>query len=361
MSRLFSEDVDSENYTHSLSMNEQTKQLHKGTSISSWRDLLRDILNRPCERQRLFNTVNVQPITLQRWLQKSSKPRLANLLQVADALPEYREHFHELLRAEKGLLRNESGKNRQEPQLEIPATFYQRVLALRAEKQEHLRYWAMSSLLLRQIVEQMDGGQRSMAAWFSKCMPLSGADQKVHSLRMCQAHSTIPEYNFLEHRSLFLGIEAAEGQAVSTFHPVMYLQQGEVGCPRSLSPVVPHVSAAIYPILDLGRVAGALTIISLRPQDFSLPLRAHLFENYAALYSLALQSEDFYPPSEIALGGLPTYAVQQRYLIDFRHRVQRLMIISNQQGQPLSISDAEDRIWQELESELLRLALEEER
>jgi len=65
---------------------------------SSWRELLKDIIRNPAERERIATEVGVHPLTLQRWTSGESIPRPHNLKQLLAALPkQYRDQFHSLL------------------------------------------------------------------------------------------------------------------------------------------------------------------------------------------------------------------------------------------------------------------------
>src|SRR5579883_2024761 len=56
----------------------------------SWRELLGKIIADPQERQRLADTLNINPITLTRWATHKSNPRPDNLRPLIEVLPQYR-------------------------------------------------------------------------------------------------------------------------------------------------------------------------------------------------------------------------------------------------------------------------------
>jgi len=62
-----------------------------------WRELLGWIANDPVGMQRLVQSLGVRDITIRRWVKKESDPRPQNLRRLLIALPEYREHFVELI------------------------------------------------------------------------------------------------------------------------------------------------------------------------------------------------------------------------------------------------------------------------
>ena len=85
------------------------------SEVSSWRDLLRIIINSPRERERLANEVGVSSVTISRWGIGNFEPRPQSLQRLIHVVPsEYREEFHALVA-------------REYPHLANPASFFRAV------------------------------------------------------------------------------------------------------------------------------------------------------------------------------------------------------------------------------------------
>jgi hypothetical protein len=74
------------------------------------------------------------------------------------------------------------------------------------------------------------------------------------------------------------------------------------------------------------------------------------------LLVLAFEDDDFYNLNQIALGVMPPCEQQHPYFARFQERVSQLLIQSSLNKELLTRSQAEIKIWQELEAELLYLA-----
>jgi len=76
---------------------------------------------------------------------------------------------------------------------------------------------------------------------------------------------------------------------------------------------------------------------------------------------LAFAPEDFYELEQIELAPLPSYEVQQPYLAGFRKRVNELMLQDASRQHLMTIFEAEQIVWQQIEAELLKRSLVEGR
>jgi transcriptional regulator with XRE-family HTH domain len=324
---------------------------------SSWRELLRTIISVPSERNRIAEAAGVRSITLTRWSNDDSRPRPENLRQLVRALPtQYRRQFQELLEEEEQVLSLPDEETIRTE--EIPFNLVDEILQTRATTPDSLRFWAVSRMVLQHALRHLDPESSGMAITVVLCMP-PAKDGKIHSLHERAVYGTPPWNSESEHQLLFLGAESLAGYVVATSRPAAiqnlldstnYIpsQQGEH-----------EVSAAGAPFLFAGRIAGCLLFSSTSPDYFDESCFPHI-QTYTNLMTLALDPENFYPPSLIDLRIMPSLQVQQTKVTDYQQRVQQILRESLQTGQPISFVEAEQIAWQHLEEALLNLAIQTE-
>jgi len=104
-----------------------------------------------------------------------------------------------------------------------------------------------------------------------------------------------------------------------------------------------------------GSSAGCLIFTSTQPSYFT-PYREALIQNYAELMVLAFEPEEFYPPKDIQLGIMPDFDKQEQYFNTLRQRVAKAMAEGSKRQPPMTIMEAEQLVWQQLEEEFLQLA-----
>ena len=71
--------------------------------------------------------------------------------------------------------------------------------------------------------------------------------------------------------------------------------------------------------------------------------------------ALAFEPGDFYAPEQVDLRLMPHYSLQEKYLVQFRQRVSEVMLQAAKNHQPIDLFQAQDRVWRQLEEELLQL------
>ena len=323
----------------------------------SWRDLLKELIRDAQVRQRIITELEINPITLNRWIQGESKPRPRSLRRLLFVLPEYRESLMALFEAEFDDFAAEIREDAiQNVALTIPVEFYKRVLHTLSTIPPILRFSSLCDLILQQAIEQLDPHGQGVAVIVASCMPPSSL-QKVGSLRERAGRGTTPWPRDLDQYAILLGVESLAGHAVSTGH--LEVNQA-LGKRLSLSLGYKSVweeSAAATPIMREGKIAGCL-LVSSAQQDYFPPERCTLIESYAELVALAFDVHDFYEPQHIELGFLPSYDVQQPYLSDFRQRVAQEMAQAMKQKHLMNIVQAEQMVWQQIEEKLLREDIE---
>jgi len=320
----------------------------------TWRELLGFIVRDGKERQRLVDELNITPITLTRWVNGESDPRPQNLRHLLYVLPQYREQLRTLLKEEKGF-EDFSAPLQEDAVKEIPSEFYGRVLVARASTSENLRFWSTCHLILQQAIGQLDTERKGMSIWVVRCMPPSGPYHKVRSLRESVGLGTPPWNGNLEQTAMFLGAESLSGNVVTLCRPGIIQNLDEE---HSLMPAIRveyEKSAAIYPILYAGRIAGVLLVSSTQYNYFLSQARTDLVERYADLVALAFEPQDFYAPEDIALCVMPSHEEQKAHFAKFRQMVADTMLSAATHHQAVNNLQADMLVWQKLEEELLQL------
>ena len=327
---------------------------------SSWRELLKDIIRNPAERERIATKAGVHSLTLQRWTNGESIPRPHNLKQLLVALPkQYHDQFRSLLEEEAlleedALLFTQAREDALPPGL--PPALVNEVLETRASSSDNQRYWTICRQVLQHALRQLDPDPVGMAITVVRCMPPT-PDGKIHSLRENIGLGNAPWESDLEPKALFLGAESLAGHVTQTGR---YEQIPDLKMQSSFLPAYQtayEVSAAAYPIKYAHRVAGCLLLSSTQPEYFLSEARRTLIQNYANLLALAFEPQEFYPPELIQLALMPPLQVQQSYFVGYRQEILKLMRESTQTEHPLTMTQAEELAWQQIEAILLQLPI----
>lgn len=313
-----------------------------------WRELLGCITNDPVAMQRLVQELGVRDITIRRWIKGESEPRPQNIRRLLNAVPEYRERLIELLEDIEGF----SELTLDETYQEIPPKFYTQIFQMRGTIGPTQIYWSLTNAIISQALTQLDPENLGMAITVVRCMTTKRPDNKVLSLRQSIGQGTSPWPGSLEQKAMFLGAESLAGYVVSTCHPseVQNYKEDKEALPGHQ--FEEELSAAAYPILYAGRVAGCLLISSIEPEYFLTPARLNLVADYAHLISLAFAPEDFIDPARIELHVMPPHTEQKKFFATFRKRMTdaRLSLYGH------ADIDAEQYVWEGLERDILHLS-----
>ena|SRR5437588_3737541 len=317
----------------------------------SWRECLGKVIQNPLERQRLVNELSINALTLTRWANNQSKPRPRHLHQLLNALPQYRDELIQSFALEfPNFVADEKGQGIADQSLEIPSEFYARILATYLTTPKSQRFWTLGTLILQQALGQLDPNYLGMAIIIAQCMtPLHG--KQVRSLHERMGRGTPPWPFYLDDEAIFLGAESLAGYAVTSCHPAI-IQNRDQGGRFPAHWEEWGKSAAAYPIMQMNTSAGCLLVSSTQPEYF-LPARQTLLQNYAALIALAFEPEEFFSIQDIALRLMPLYSRQQTHRANFRQRVTNVVLEAQRTGQSLSMLEAEQIAWQQVEEELL--------
>lgn len=287
----------------------------------SWRAYLARIVKTPRERQELAKKIGVTARTLDRWITGEAKTPQDYLLQkLLEALPVQRSQLASLLKEEFAAF---------EPALlppdeavkEIPIAFYARVLETNAQIADPLHFWTMTSLILQQMVYQLDPKKQGIHLIVAACLPPRDAQTPVHSLIETVEQGTPPWKTATSMmQGQFLGGESLAGYVAASRKPA-WVQ--DIETETVLFPVKKasyEVSAAAYPIQRKGMVAGCL-VASSTQRDFFSDIKLQLMYHYTQMLVLAFDPEQFYPAERIRLHTARQSVSQDALFAHFSERL----------------------------------------
>jgi hypothetical protein len=209
-------------------------------------------------------------------------------------------------------------------------------------------------MILKQILAQLDPNQLGMAVTLVQCMPPSERHgNKIRSMRERAGRGTFPWTADLEPMALFLGMESLAGYAVEARRIV----NTDDLTKEKLLPAYGtdfEASASAHPILLGGYIAGCLAASSTQIGYFTQQ-RQSLLVAFSNLASLAFDKEEFYDPKLVELRVMPTPKYQRPILNDFRLRVSKLLTTATHQRTRMSNTEAEQKVWIDIEEKLLSL------
>jgi transcriptional regulator with XRE-family HTH domain len=321
-------------------------------AVSTWRELLENIIQDSQEKQRVARELGVSVVTLSRWVHNTTNPRMQSLHHLLDILPHYRSQLQPLILAEFPEFAYAAVDDSQEDADNfIPSAFYARVFDAYTTTPKLQRFWTISNLILQQALEQLDAHQLGMAIIIAQCMP-PWDNHNIYSLRERAGHGTRPWSMNLEQQAIFLGEESLAGNIVNSSRPKALQNRTEYQGLVPVHWVEWEESAAGYPLLRASKIAGCLLVSSTQANYFT-PQRLQLVQYYAELLAFILDPEEFYDLSMINLRTIPYYTEQKKKLATFRARVAQLMAQALRDKAPLNLTQAEYIVWRQIERELL--------
>ncbi len=314
----------------------------------TWQDLLRQIIADPKEKERILQQVNIQEVTLTRWIKGTCAPRGENIRALLRTIPpSYSQAFAQLLCVDFPNFALEQTR-RDSLRSELPLEFYVCALNAYANMQSPLYPQVLRDLILQQMIKQFDPKRLGLTIRIARCL-WHQSENKVRSLQVIGGISTPPCNRDLGQQTIFLGAESLAGTAVMKCRSAAARRAED----SALNPVrweEDEQSMLAYPLMSQTRIAGCLLIASTRSDAFS---EAHhkLIECYAHLMALAFEPDAFFDAKDIALHIMPPYSHQEPLVSQSRQRV-----LQTAQRLCLTMSEAQERVWQEIEEELIQLA-----
>src|SRR5260370_195511 len=183
---------------------------------TSWRDLLKDIIKDPQERERVAAELGKNAVTLTRWSTGESQPRQQHLRQLLRVLPtDLRGQFVALVQQEDASFHDEAFPDSPS---NLDPDFLRGVWKMRAETSSVLLFWTLCKHVLQHALFQLDRQHAGMSMTLVQCMP-PAPDGTIKSLREVFGRGTPPWSAELEREAMFLGAESLAGYVVSMCRP----------------------------------------------------------------------------------------------------------------------------------------------
>jgi hypothetical protein len=320
---------------------------------ATWQELLGRLITNPQERAHLATAVRVNPITLQRWTRGTSRPRIENIRMLIQNVPKdaYSPLMHLLVNDFPELLRDDVSEKCASQ--EIPVKFYAHALSNLALTPRLFYRQSMQDLVLQQALRHLDPDQQGLSITLAVCVS-PRREHKVRSLREVGGLATPPWSRTQEERPMFLGSESLVGYAVTHGHACVINSRKEKTL-LSVQWTEYEESAAAFPILLHARIVGGLIVSSAHEHFFTQP-RLAAIENYAHLAACIFELEESFDFNEIALGIMPPYVSQRPYFVGYNQRVFQKLVEANAAGQQITMEQARQVVWQDLEDVLLQIS-----
>jgi hypothetical protein len=322
----------------------------------TWRELLQQLIENPKEKKRIASLANIQPITLSRWVKGMSIPSVEKMRSLLKAIPQSSlQLFMQLISADFPTLvpgHTASQSNSSEPSLELPAEFYVHVLKTYATTLPHLCSQVLQDRILQHMIKHFDSDCPDLTIRIARCFS-HRTENKVRSLQVVRGIGKSPWSRDLGQRTTLLGAESLAGMAVMRCRLTVGSKQTLDSLLNPLSWEEHEQSALACPLMCQTRIAGCLLMTSTQPDTFR---EAHykLVESYAHLMALAFEPDAFFDLQDIILCMMPSYSRQESLFRQFRERV-----LQKIQRQSLTMNEAQEYVWQEIEEELIQIAVME--
>ncbi len=325
--------------------------------MQTWQELLSQLIEDTQLEKRLAHEMGVQPITLKRWARGVVRPREDNLRRLLRVVPRevYQDFARLVVKEFPALAESASGRELAQDATVPPVEVYVRALSAYANTPTALYPEALYDLLLQQMLRHLDPARRGMVITVARCMPPPPGG-KVRSLREIAGRGHPPWPRDLGQQVIFLGAESLAGAAVTRCRLVVAASRREEYSHFPVHWVEYEESAVACPIMCQTRIGGCLIVSSALPYAFTR-MHQELIEHYAQLLALTFAQDACIRHSEIELRLMPFYIEQQACMRDFRQRVNRKIEEASALKQSLSLQEAQELVWREIEQQLLDLPL----
>ena len=326
----------------------------KKQKLPVWREILITVANTTAERKRIAAVLDISPVTIGRWTKTNEnmkQPRIEKLRLLPDALPQYREELTTSLKEEYPHIFAEPQATN--ANLEIPSEFYSHFISAFTTGLPLQRTETAFREILQQLLLQLDLAGHEISVFIAQFVP-PPPGRKVRSLRTVTGRGNTPMAATFEHQTLYFGTESQVGVAATMTHQVIIQNQD---MKQRMFPLQESSgSTAALPIVQYNCIAGCLCI-SCEQEEFFTPERLNLIQRYVNLLSVCINQEDFYNLEEIELRVMPTMVVQRPILKTIQQRIKHHMLQAMRENSSLTTRQAERKVFQEVEGELLQKAM----
>ncbi len=320
----------------------------------AWRRILSVAADNPAERKRIALALDISTVTIGRWTNQATQPRMDKLRLLPDVLPQYREGLIASLQKEYPHIFSDTTPVNTE--LEVSSDFYSRLISDFATSIPLQRKPMLHDEILQQLLWQLDPENLNLSIFIAQFVPpLPG--RKVRSLRVVTVKGNTSIAATFEHQTLYFGTESQTGVAATTAHPLIIQNQEMKMRTFPLQLSFGSGSTAAMPIMQHNSIAGCLCISSVR-EEFFVPERLELIQRYVNLLSISFdEREEFYEIGAIELRVIPPAPMQRPVLETIQQRINERLIQAMREGRQINRTQAEQEVLQEVEEELLQIAL----
>lgn len=301
-----------------------------------------DRINKSGEGKSVLKKSGIDGLTLRRWIDGDTKPRLDNIHKFFQVCTEESQAILRPLIDQ--LYPSFFIEPEPEPEPEpsdtktISNKFIFSIVSAVSETSESLLLWTICSLLLDQILQHLDTNRNGMSLSIFQCVDTDGV---VQCLSEDIGMVSYPTHRDLEIRQGFVGEESLPGRAISQFKasgiPILVSQDE-------------NKQLINIPLLRSGKIGGCLQVQCFLEYALS-SLEQSILKDYSKLLSLALDANKFF--SEINLIIMPPIQQQISYLATLQNKKIEIM-----KSLHITKEEAERRIQEETITYLSQLALQ---
>lgn len=242
------------------------------------------------EKRKLMEDLKISQSSLSRWISRERTPRPHRLYDLINFYPALRasieQEFPDAFTYDKENIA-----------LHLPVQQYEEILQTFAIVAESVSHREIAQKVFVHMSESLDPISSGLFLLPSFCVPVAGI---ISHLRTADGYGTGIWKRTQEHEYFDLGKDSLAGVSVTRCRTILYPQMAFIDH-RPFSPHAEKVeSAAAFPLLRRGNIAGALVVASVHG-DFFNERRCDQCIKYTNLYALSLLDEQFYSPQRIAL------------------------------------------------------------
>lgn len=287
---------------------------------SQWRLILREyIAKNPDEKRAIARKLEVSLRSIERWTadESTTAPDRSKVFKLSQMVPGKEQEMRlSLQRDYPEAFERPSGS---EILSNIPSVFLLRNIGTLATTARKLARPTIMSSTMRQMAGHLDPDEEGILVLFAQCVKPVESDGKVGSLTIHTTGYGTERWRYQQvERSYMIGADTLSATAVNRGDIVLY-PQDEPHIDYSKASLIIHGenirSAAAYPVLREGDIAGALFVASAQV-DFFTETRRELIKQYADSFALALRDNEFYPSSQIELQPMPTVVHQSVIFVE---------------------------------------------
>lgn len=239
--------------------------------------------------------------------------------------------------------------------LAFPGSVFTHVLRLSAQVAEPLRGYTMQQFILKELATRLDTRGAGVLALVAVCSARTPG-QRVRSLRAV-SHWATPLFDvWPEQESWWYGAGSLAAMALTSAQPLVENDRQRLlqHLPQPMAERCEYAAACA--IRSGEKIAGSLLTLCRKRWLFT-PAHLALIQLASYLLAVALSTQEWYDPTEIALCHLPPSTLQVGIVADYHARVRETLNRAHQADLALMLHEAEEVTWQECEEELLALSL----